>query len=264
MAQTYETLVLEEPAEHLLVVRLNRPEVRNALSTQMGRELHDIFGRIYADPSLYRCVIVTGTGDKAFCAGADLKERRGMTDDQWLQQHYLFERMMLSIVDCPVPVIAAVCGAAYAGGCELMLGCDFTYASTTARFALTEVSLGIMPGGGGTQALPRTAGIRRAKEVILSARPFSAEEALQWGVVNKLCAPEDLMAETIDIATAICANAPISVRQAKRSIHFGMQMDMRTAMHFEIDVYNRMVSTEDRHEGILAFNEKRKPVFKGR
>jgi enoyl-CoA hydratase/carnithine racemase len=258
----YETLALEQPSEHLLIVRFNRPEVRNAISTQVGRDMLDLFSR-FAAPTDIRCIVLTGTG-QAFCAGGDLKERHGMTDAQWLAQHAIFERMTLSILDCPIPVIAAVNGAAFGGGCELTLTCDFAYASTAARFALTEITLGIMPGGGGTQFLPRAAGSRRAKEVILTGKPFSAQEALEWGVVNKLCAPETLMEETLATAQTICDNAPISVRQAKRSIHFGAHMDIRSALFFEVDAYNKMVGTEDRHEGVRAFNEKRKPKFKGK
>jgi enoyl-CoA hydratase len=260
----YETLALEQPADHVLTVRFNRPEVRNAISTQVGRDMLDCFSRLVADPADYRCVILTGTGDKAFCAGGDLKERHGMTDDQWLKQHALFERMTLALLDCPIPVIAAVNGAAFGGGCELALTCDFAYASTAARFALTEITLGIMPGGGGTQFLPRAVGSRRAKEIILTGKPFSAQDALDWGVVNKLCAPDRLMAETLETARAIAGNAPIAVRQAKRSMYFGAQMDLRSALFFEIDAYNKMVGTQDRHEGVRAFNEKRKPNFKGK
>jgi enoyl-CoA hydratase/carnithine racemase len=223
----YETLALEQPSEHLLVVRLNRPEVRNAISTQVGIDMLDVFSRLVADTQGYRCVILTGAGDKAFCAGGDLKERHGMTDDQWLKQHALFERMTLALMDCPIPVIAAVNGAAFGGGCELALTCDFAYASENARFALTEITLGIMPGAGGTQFLPRAVGSRRAKEIILTGKPFSAQDALDWGVVNKVCAPDKLMAETLETAQTICDNAPISVKQAKRSMHFGMQMDIR-------------------------------------
>ena len=259
----YDTLALEQPAEHLLIVRFNRPEVRNAISTQVGRDMLDLFARFQA-PTDIRCIVLTGTGDKAFCAGGDLKERNGMTDAQWLAQHAIFERMTLAILDCPIPVIAAVNGAAFGGGCELALTCDFAYASTSARFALTEITLGIMPGGGGTQFLPRAAGTRRAKEVILSGKPFSAQEALEWGVVNRLCAPEKLMEETLATAQTICDNAPIAVRQAKRSIHFGTHMDVRSALFFEVDAYNKMVGTKDRHEGVRAFNEKRKPKFKGK
>jgi enoyl-CoA hydratase len=261
---TYQTLAIEQPAEHVLIVRFNRPEVRNAMSTQLGHDMLDVFSRLIADSADYRCVILTGTGDRAFCAGADLKERNGMTNAQWLKQHALFERMTLALLDCPIPVIAAVNGAAYAGGCELALTCDFIYASSTARFALTEITLGIMPGGGGTQLLPRAIGARRAKELILTGRPFSAADALAWGMVNKLCAPDLLMDETIAAAQVIAGNAPIATRQAKRSIHFGAQMDLRSALFFEVDAYNKMVSTDDRLEGVRAFNEKRKPVFRGR
>jgi enoyl-CoA hydratase/carnithine racemase len=261
---TYATLLLDEPGEHLLRVTFNRPERRNAISTQLGHDMLDVFSRLVNDTRDYRCVILTGAGDKAFGAGADLKERNGMSNDTWLKQHALFERMTLALLDCPIPVIAAVDGVAYAGSCELAMTCDFIYAATTARFALTEITLGIMPGGGGTQLLPRAVGSRRAKEIILTGKPFSAQEALDWGVVNKLCAPDTLMAETLATAQAIANNAPIATRQAKRSIHYGEQMDLRSALFFEIDVYNKMVSTEDRLEGVRAFNEKRKPSFKGR
>jgi enoyl-CoA hydratase len=224
----------------------------------------DVFSRLVADPGDHRCVILTGAGDKAFCAGGDLKERHGMTDAQWLAQHAIFERMTLAVMDCPIPTIAAVNGAAFGGGCELTLSCDFAYASATARFALTEITLGIMPGAGGTQNLPRAVGSRRAKEIILTGKPFSAQDALEWGVVNKVCEPDRLMAETLATAEVIAGNAPIAVRQAKRSMHFGMQMDLRSALFFEIDAYNKMVGTEDRHEGVRAFNEKRKPKFRGK
>ena len=208
--------------------------------------------------------MLTCAGARAFCAGADLKERNGMSDAAWAAQHLIFERMTRAVIDCPIPVIAAVNGAAFAGGLELALACDFIYAARTARFAFTEVTLGIMPGAGGTQNLPRAVGERRAKEIILTGRQFSAEEALSWGMVNRLCDPASLAAETLETAKAIAANAPISVRQAKHSIHHGMQMSLRDGMMFEIEAYNRMVPTEDRREGIRSFSEKRKPVFKGK
>ena len=260
----FETLSIEPVDEHVIIVRLNRPDASNALNTQMGRDLVRCFEDAALDPKSLRCIVLTGTGDKAFCAGGDLKERHGMTDEQWMAQHAIFERMTLALMDCPIPVIAAVNGAAFGGGLELTLTCDFAYASTAARFALTEITLGIMPGAGGTQFLPRAVGSRRAKEIVLTGKPFSAQDALEWGVVNKLCAPEKLMEEALATAQAICDNAPVSVRQAKRSMHFGMQMDIRSALFFEIDAYNKMVSTEDRHEGVRAFNEKRKPKFKGK
>jgi len=259
----YATLKTEF-ADHVLTVTLNRPEVRNALNTQMGRDLGDLWTRLTADAGEIRVVILTGAGDAAFCAGGDLKERNGMTDEQWQRQHEIFERAFWSEMDCPVPIVAAVNGHAYGGGLEFVLAADFAYGARTARFALTEVSIGIMPGGGGTQNLPRAVGERRAKELILTARPFSADEALQWGVLNRVCASSELMPAAMETARAIAANAPLSVRQAKKSIHYGLQGDLATGLRFEIEAYNRLVPTEDRREGIRAFNEKRKPVFRGR
>ncbi len=264
MTGSYETISVMDQGGGLSVLTLNRPAVANAMNTQMGRDLLAFFEAVNADPLQHRCIVLTGAGDKAFCAGGDLKERQGMSDETWQAQHLLFERAIRAFIGCPVPVLGAINGAAYAGGCELALCCDFIYASETARFALTEVTLGIMPGAGGTQNLPRAVGERRAKEIILTGRPFSAKDACDWGMVNRLCAPDKLMAETLDTARRIADNAPISVRQAKQAIHHGLQMDLASGMMFEIEAYNRMVSTEDRREGINSFNEKRKPVFKGR
>ncbi len=258
----YETLAISRPSPSVLLVTLNRPAAMNAINTQTGRDLLDVFTSRVREERV-RAVVLTGTGERAFSAGGDLKERHGMTDQAWLAQHALFEEVNFRILECPKPVIAAVNGVAFGGGCELALCCDFIYAATTARFALTEARLGIMPGGGGTQNLPRAVGARRAKELILSATPFSAEQAAAWGMVNRVLAPEILLAETLRIAEAIAANAPLSVRQAKKAIDYGMQVDIRTALQFEIEAYNRLVVTEDRHEGVRAFNEKRPPAFKG-
>ncbi len=260
----FQTLQLEYPQPHVLVVRLNRPEVANALNTRMGEEFLALWTGLIADPGDIRCVVLTAAGGKVFCAGGDLKERNGMTDAAWRRQHELFERAFWTLMDLPLPVIAAVNGHAYAGGMEMVLACDFAYAAKGIRFALTEVSIGIMPGAGGTQNLPRIVGERRAKEIILTAKPFSAEEALEWGIVNSLHEPDQLMPAVLETAGRIAANAPLSVKQAKKSMHFGLQMDIRTAMRFEIEAYNQLVPTEDRMEGIRSFNEKRKPVFKGR
>src|SRR5215218_5733619 len=145
---SYETLLVAHPADHVLQITLNRPQAANAISTQLGRDLLDVFSQLIADPAQARVVILTGAGDKIFCAGGDLKERNGMTDAQWNAQHHVFERMIRAVIDCPAPLIAAVNGAAFGGGCELAAACDFVYASRTARFALTEVTLGIMPGTG--------------------------------------------------------------------------------------------------------------------
>jgi len=261
--EKYTTLRVQEQPEAVFLVTLDRPEVANAFNTQAALELSDVFRGLETEQKL-RCVVLTGSGEKAFCAGADLKERSSFTDKQWLDQHEIFERMFGLVHECPLPVIAAVNGAAYAGGLELVLHCDFAYASRTAKFALTEVSLGIMPGGGGTQTLPRAVGERRAKELILAARPFSAEEALAWGVVNKLCVAGQVLEDTLEAAGCIASHAPLSVRQAKHAMRRGLQMDLPSAMRLEVEAYNRLVGTEDRREGLRAFNEKRKPKFKGR
>ena len=263
MQESYETILVDKPEPHLLLITLNRPERRNATNTKMGRELYGLFSEFYVDQQGIRCIILTGAGDKAFCAGGDLKERHEMTTQAWQSQHALFERHVMAVMDCPIPVIAAVNGAAYAGGLEMALNADFIYAVRSARFALTETSIGIMPGAGGTQNLPRACGVRRAKEIILTAQPFTAEEAFEWGIVNKLCNPKTLMAEALVTARAIAANAPIAVRQAKKSINMATQLDLKSGYAFEIEAYNRMVPTRDRLEGISAFNEKRKPQFKG-
>jgi enoyl-CoA hydratase len=264
MPPTVETLRIDHPQPPTVLVTLNRPEAANAMNTQMGRDLLAVFDGFNAAPAAQRCIVVTGAGARAFCAGGDLKERNGMTDAQWQDQHLIFERAIRAIIDCPVPVIAAVNGAAYAGGLEIALCCDFIYAAEHARFALTEVTLGIMPGAGGTQNLPRAVGARRAKEILLTGRPFTVQQAHEWGMVNRVCKAESLMAEALETAATICANAPISTRQIKQSVNYGLNMDLRSAMMFEIEAYNRMVPTEDRREGIRAFNEKRKPNFQGR
>lgn len=259
-----ETLKLAEPLPGVLVVTLDRPEARNAINTQMGRELRDLFVPLRFTPGELRCIVIAGAGDKAFCAGGDLKERRGMSDDAWRLQHAIFEEAFWSVMECPVPVIAAVHGAAFAGGCELALACDFIHAASDARFALTEVTLGIMPGSGGTQNLPRAVGERRAKEIILTGQPFSALQAMAWGMVNAVHEPAELMERVLEVAGRIAANAPVSVRQAKKAIHHGSQADLLTGLHFEVQAYERTLGTADRREGIDAFNEKRKPRFEGR
>ncbi len=263
MSGRYETILIDEPQRDVLRVTLNRPSVSNAFNTTMMRELGALWHELATASNGPRCVVLTGAGDRAFCGGADLKERNGMTDAQWMAQHAIIERQYEPLINCPVPVIAAVNGPAVAGGLEMVLASDFAYAVATARFALTEVTLGIMPGAGGTQTLARAAGERRAKEIILTGKPFGAAEALQWGIVNALCEAETLMPTALDAAARIAANAPLAVREARRAIHGGLGMTLEAGMRFEIECYNRLVPTEDRLEGIRAFNEKRKAQFKG-
>ena len=262
--QDYATILVEGIADHVLLVTMNRPAVRNAKNTKMGVEMKGVFETLYVDQHDFRCVILTGAGDKAFCAGGDLKERNGMSDTQWQQQHAVFEQGVRAMRHCPLPVIGAINGAAYGGGCETALNVDFCYAASTARFALTEVTLGIMPGAMGTQNLPNAVGERRAKEIILSGRPFSAEQAYAWGMVNKVCEPDGLMDDCLDIARAIASNAPLSIMQAKKSISVATQVDRHNGFQLELVAYSRLVGSEDRVEGLRAFNEKLKADFKGK
>ncbi len=263
MRDDFETLKVERIDDHILVVTLNRPEVRNATNTQMGLERLELFQGLYVDQKDVRCVVLTGAGDKAFSAGGDLKERKGMSDADWRRQHAIFEQGAIALKQCPVPVIAAVNGAAYGGGCETVLSCDFVYAVRGARFALTEVTIGILPGTMGTQQMPRAVGERRAKEILMTGRPFSAEEAHDWGLVNKLCEPESLIDDTLETARVIAGNAPLAVQRIKRAAGVAGEIDISSGFQFELEAYNRLVGTEDRREGVLAFNEKRKPRFKG-
>lgn len=264
MTGEYETLKIARRGQHIETVTLHRPEVANALNTRMGEELVAYFEGLSLDPTRTRCVVLTGAGEKAFCAGGDLKERRGMSVEAWAAQHLVFERMARAIIACPVAVIAAVNGVAYGGGCEIAAACDFIHAADHATFALTEVKLGIIPGGGGTQTVSRALGERRAKELILTGRPFSATEAMQWGLVNAVHAGDALLNEATRLAELIAANAPLAVRQAKQAISRGVGMSLSDGMAFEIEAYNRLVATEDRIEGVEAFNQKRRPLFKGR
>lgn len=260
----FSTLLCAAPAEHVLQVTLDRPAVGNAMNTEMGTELHRLWTLLGEEAGDIRCVVLTGAGERIFCAGADLKERHGMSAQSWHRQHEIFERASDALTDLPIPVIAAVNGHAYAGGLEMVLACDFAYGSRDARFALTEVTLGIMPGTGGTQNLPRAVGERRAKEIILTGLPFDADQALSWGVLNAVFPPGEVLTEAVATASRIAGNAPLAVRQVKKSIRHGMQTDLCTALRFEVEAYNRLIDTDDRREGVSAFNEKRPPRFTGR
>lgn len=263
MNDAFETLLVDAPADGVLIVTLNRPEAGNSLSTRMAEELLTLWTDL-AQPGATRAVVLTGAGDRIFCAGADLKERDGMTDSDWAAQHLLFETMRDALVALPVPVICAVNGAAYGGGCEIALNCDFIYAAETARFALPEVKLGIMPGLGGVQNLARAAGERRAREVLLTGDPFTAREGLAWGVVNAVWNPGGLLPEAVDVAKRIAANAPLSVRNIRRTVRDTAALSQADAIPVELDAYNQLTPTEDRREGVAAWGEKRKPAWKGR
>jgi len=264
MSTSYETLLVEIDAARVATITMNRPQALNAMNTRMMQEVRDCFTGFHIDQDAAACIILTGSGNRGFCTGADLKERKGMDDSVWYRQHAQTQQMIRALMDCPIPLIAAVNGYAYAGGCEIALACDFIYAAEHARFALTEVTIGIMPGAAGTQNLPRAVGTRRAKEAILTGAPWSAAEAYEWGMVNKVCAADTLMDEARAVAARIAANAPISVRQAKRAVDKGSELPRASGYAYEVEAYYRTVPTEDRREGILAFNEKRKPKYKGK
>jgi enoyl-CoA hydratase len=256
-----ETLELEFFDQHNLIVSLNRPQVRNAINSQMMRELQQFWeNEIYQHKSL-RCIILTGKGDKAFCAGADLKERYNLDLEIWKQQHIALQKAMLAQMQCPFPIIAAVNGAAFGGGLELALACDFIYAAVNATFGQSEVKLGIMPGAMGTQNLPRACGLRRAKELSFTGQVFTAEQAHAWGIVNAVFEFKQLLPNVLATAQNIAANAPFAIRQVKKSIQASPNLDIAAGYQFELAAYQQLLPTKDRVEGIRAFNEKRKPVF---
>ena len=264
MTAAYRHLLVERSADGFVVtVTLNRPELMNAMNTAMGEDLLACFDALHRDRQA-RAVVFTGAGDKAFCSGGDLKERNEMTDETWRAQHVIFEQAAFRVLRCPVPVIAAVEGFALAGGCELAILSDFIVAGETAVFGVPETTLGLFPGIGGTQLLPRVLGAPLAKELIFTGRRMKADEAKAAGLINHLVPKGQARARALEIATTIAANGPIAVRQAKKAIAYGAETDLETAMILAIEAYNATVVTEDRLEGVRAFNEKRKPQFKGK
>ena len=262
MTSHYQTLEASTAAPGVLVVTLNRPQFANAFNTAMAQEVAQVFEGLAASSLTCRCAVLTGSGDRAFCAGADLKERAGMTDVAWRDQHQVIERMARAVLECPIPVIAAVNGAAFGGGCELALACDFVYAASHATFALPEVIRGIMPGAGGTQLLPRAVGSRRALEILFTGLPISADEAFRSGLVNRICAG-GVLDEAVTTAQVIAANAPLAVLEIKRVVRQGAHLGVSDALAVELQGYDRLVPTADRREGVVAFTERRAPQFRG-
>ncbi|WP_242394413.1 enoyl-CoA hydratase-related protein [Anaeromyxobacter oryzisoli] len=235
---------------------------RNAISMAMLRELGDHLARAAADRAL-RVVVLTGAGDKAFCAGADLKERARMSPDDVQTFHDGLRRALRAIEEAPQPFVAALNGAALGGGLELALACDLRIASDAAQLGLPEVSLGIIPGGGGTQRLARLIGVARAKDLVLTARRCGAAEALAMGLVSRLSPPQRLLADALDLAARLSRNAPVSLRQAKRAIDGGFHLPLEEALDLEHRLYQDCMRTKDRVEALRAFAEKRAPVFTG-
>ena len=246
-----------------LFVTMNRPEAANALSKGLVAALADTFMAAAHEDDL-RAVVLTGAGDKAFSAGADLKERRGMTlAETWAFLDEL-NRMMNVVAAFPRPVIAAINGAAFGGGLELALACDIRIAAASAEMGLTEVRLGIIPGAGGTQRLARIAGVAAAKELILTGRRVSAARAEALGLVSQVVAPEALGEAATALAREIAAAAPLATAAAKRAIDGGLALGLAEGLALEAECYEEVLASEDRNEGLAAFAEKRPPIYKGR
>jgi enoyl-CoA hydratase len=258
----FTTLKATLPSEGVLLIELHRPHVHNALDTVMTRELLGIWQALASQPSPYRVVVLTGWGEKSFCAGADLKERNGLSADTWLQQHRVLEEMMLAMHACPLPIIAAVNGTAFGGGLELVLNSDFAYGCPEARFAFPEPKLGFIPGAMGTQWLPRKVGLARAAEICMSCAPFSAEQALQWGLLNGLIPQDQLLAAVFTVADRIKTASPLAVRHVKQALRATLSNDVINGYRREIELYDACIHGTDRTEGIAAFNEKRSPNFR--
>jgi enoyl-CoA hydratase/carnithine racemase len=247
----------------IVLVELCRPEALNAVNTAMARELLATFDAFQWDRTV-RAVIFTSSSERAFCVGADLKERRTLSDEDWHAQHQVMREAIIRMLRCPVPVIAAVEGHALGGGCELASACDFIVAGDSAMFALPEVTRGVLPGAGATQYLPRVVGAPIAKELIFTGRSFGAEEARSFGMVNHVVPAGEAKARALEIAKRIADNAPFAVRQAKKAINWGAETDLWTGLTLSFEAWDNTIHTEDRLEGVRAFNEKRKPQFKGR
>ncbi|HEY9235023.1 MAG TPA: enoyl-CoA hydratase-related protein [Phenylobacterium sp.] len=256
-----KTIEISEPSPGVRVITLSRPDAANALNTAMGEELLALWGALAQDPAV-RVAVLTGAG-RFFCAGADLKERDGMSDEAWSTQHVMFEAMIRAQLACPFPIIAAVNGAAMGGGCEMALACDFAWAAAGARLGLPEVGLGIIPGLGGTQYVVRAAGERRAAELLMSGLPIDAAQALEFGLVNRVIAADELMPQVLERAHVIAGKAPLSVKALKKVVRGGAELPLAAAMELELTEYNRLFTTADRREGVAAFNQKRTAVFKG-
>jgi methylglutaconyl-CoA hydratase len=242
---------------------LNRADAMNALSRGLVAELGTLLRKLRGDSSV-RAVVITGAGERAFCAGADLKERRAMTLDDTRAFLAELNGVFNEIAAFPAPVIAAINGAAFGGGFELALACDLRIAAEGAELGLVEVRLGIIPGAGGTQRLPRIAGVSAAKELILTGRRISAARALELGVVSQVVERGALVQAVERLAAEIAECAPLAVSEAKHAIDGGQSLRMGDALALEQACYEVVLASEDRSEGLTAFLEKRRPLFKGK
>ena len=243
------------------ILTLNRPDSANALSRGMLQAMNAALTELEADDAI-RALVITGTG-KFFCAGADLKERAGMTEPEVRQAVAMIGQIMSKVERFPVPVIAAINGAAMGGGFELALACDIRIAADSSRMGLTETSIGIIPGAGGTQRLPRIAGAETAKEMIFTAKRIDGKEAVRLGIVSRSVPELVLLKTAADLAARISENAPVALKAAKRAINEGLQCTIEEGLGIEEECYGTVLSTKDRLEGLRAFKEKRRPQFTG-
>ena len=258
-----EKVLLVEEKDGIAVLTLNRPEVMNSFNFVLLNSLKEQVDALKFNSNV-RVVIITGAGRKAFCAGADLKERTTFDELQVKEFIFTIRNLFTSIEHLNKPVIAAINGVALGGGTELALACDIRIAAMNASMGLTETRLAIIPGAGGTQRLPRLIGRGKAKELIFTGRRVDAREALQIGLVNQICDPESLLEECQKMAAMICETGPIAIEQAKYAINYGLETDLHTGLGIESNAYWVTIPTEDRLEGLAAFQEKRKPVYKGK
>jgi enoyl-CoA hydratase len=255
--------IIVEINNHVAIVKINREESLNAFNYETLIELQNKVEEIRINSDII-VVVFIGSGEKAFSVGADLKERKNLTDEQVKRNLYKINEVFNAIDQLPQPTIAAMNGFAFGGGMELALACDIRIAAQEAVMGLTETGLAIIPGAGGTQRLPRLIGQAKALELILTARRFTAEEALTYGVVTKVVSRKDLLSESLALASQMLANGPIALKQAKFAVKNGMNVDLNTGLQIERKAYEVTLPTEDRIEALQAFAEKRKPVYKGK
>ncbi|MGI8919774.1 MAG: enoyl-CoA hydratase/isomerase family protein [Pyrinomonadaceae bacterium] len=244
------------------IVRLNRPEKLNSLTGEMIRSLGDLFRGFASDSSL-RAVILTGTGEKAFCVGTDINELTASDKAEALKISLRGQALCDLIEQCPVPVIAALNGLAVGGGCELALACHIRLGTANVRFSLPETRLGIMPGYGGTQRMPREVGKSRALEIMLGGREVSAADAERLGLINRIVEPEDLLTESHSLAQDVARLAPLAIRACLESVRVGLELPLDEGLAVESRLFAELFATADVREGTRAFLEKRAPRFKG-
>ncbi|MBC9717729.1 enoyl-CoA hydratase/isomerase family protein [Streptomyces sp. TRM66268-LWL] len=247
---------------HVAEFVLDRPKAMNAVSSAMAASIGEACAALAADRDA-RVVVLTSSHERAFCVGADLKERNSFTDAELLRQRPVARAAYTGVLELPMPTIAAVHGFALGGGFELALSCDLIVADTTAVVGLPEVSVGVIPGGGGTQLLPRRVGAARAAELIFSARRVEAAEARESGLVDQLVEAGQDRTEALALAARIAANSPVGLRAAKRALRLGHGLDLRAGLEVEDAAWRGVAFSGDRAEGVAAFNEKRKPEWPG-